>query len=81
MPNQALLESMSNSELALYVEYMDEIPQAVAKEMARRFNQLTASGQIPEDSEEYRDELEEKDGEIERLKDIIDSAICRLEEA
>jgi len=81
MANVALLASMTNTELTNHVEYMDEIPQAEAQELAHRLKQLVDSGQIPEDSESYRDDLEEKDDEISRLKEIINSAICSLEDA
>lgn len=77
--NKALLQSLSNPELLRMIIGAEHIPQEIAQELARRFDELVTSGQIPDDAESYKDELEEAEREVEEMRDAIQNAIAALE--
>jgi predicted RNase H-like nuclease (RuvC/YqgF family) len=70
--NLALLQSLSNSELASTAEQMTDIPQPMAGELARRLIELVDKGAIPETSEEYRDRVNELEEEVDELEEEVD---------
>lgn len=73
--NLALLKSLSNSELAsaATITRSTDIPQAMARELARRLQELVDKGAIPETSEEYSDQVKELEDEVEELREVLRS--------
>jgi|AntRauTorckE6833_2_1112554.scaffolds.fasta_scaffold04988_7 enamine deaminase RidA (YjgF/YER057c/UK114 family) len=69
--NTALLQSLSNPELLRMVYGAESVPQEIAQELVRRFDKLVTSGQIPDSSEGYEDELQEKEDELQEKEDEI----------
>lgn len=69
--NTALLQSLSNPELLRMVYGAESVPQEIAQELVRRFDKLVTSGQIPDSSEGYEDELQEKEDELQEKEDGI----------
>jgi len=69
--NTALLQSLSNPELLRMVYGAESVPQEIAQELVRRFDKLVTSGQIPDSSEGYEDELQEKEDELQGKEDEI----------
>jgi enamine deaminase RidA (YjgF/YER057c/UK114 family) len=78
--NTALLQSLSNPELLRMVYGAESVPQEIAQELVRRFDKLVTSGQIPDSSEGYEDELQEKEDEISDMREQIRHAISNLED-
>jgi len=58
----------------------ESVPQEIAQELVRRFDKLVTSGQIPDSSEGYEDELQEKEDEISDMREQIRHAISNLED-
>jgi len=66
--NTALLQSLSNPELLRMVYGAESVPQEIAQELVRRFDELVTSGQIPDSSGGYEDEISDM---RERIRDAI----------
>ena len=78
--NTALLQSLSNPELLRMVYGAESVPQEIAQELVRRFDKLVTSGQIPDSSEGYEDELQEKEDELQEKEDELQEKEDELQE-
>lgn len=77
--NKVTLEYMSAGEIVDYIATLDEIPQNLAQELAERYTRLYQSNAIHDKESENRDEVRDREEEIEHLRETIEHAINILE--